>query len=69
VTVATGIEPLIRDRFLRVARKFETLSISEEAPARLEHQRDAINAMVQSGVPVCGLWTGFGALSWAISSR
>ena len=63
MTVVMGIEPLTRDQLLSVARKFETLSISDEALARLEHQRDAIDAMVLSGTPVYGLSTGFGSLA------
>ena len=63
MTVVLGMESLTREQFINVARKFETLSVSDETLARLGTQRAAIEEMVSSGVPVYGVSTGFGSLA------
>ena len=42
---------------------FETVTLSDAVVARLERQRAAIDALVESGTPVYGLSTGFGSLA------
>jgi len=63
VTVVLDLNPMTREELLRVARDFEELTLSDAILNRLEHQRAAIDAMVQSGTPVYGLSTGFGSLA------
>ena len=63
MTVSIGLDPLTRDDVVAVARRFEPVELSPEVIARLERQREAIDAMVASGTPVYGLSTGFGSLA------
>jgi histidine ammonia-lyase len=63
MAIELGIEPLTRSQLIAVAREFETLELSSEVLKRLERQRAAIDVMVESGVPVYGLSTGFGSLA------
>ena len=63
MAVEVGIEPLRRDQLVAVARQFETITLSDDVLARLERQRAAIDALVESGTPVYGLSTGFGSLA------
>ena len=63
MAVEIGVEPLTRAQLVSVARGFETVTLSDEVLARLERQRSAIDALVESGTPVYGLSTGFGSLA------
>ncbi len=63
MTVTINLEPLTRADVLAVARDGERIEIAEAVLARLTRQRGAIDAMVESGTPVYGLSTGFGALA------
>jgi histidine ammonia-lyase len=63
MAVAVGVEPLTRAQLVAVARGFETVALSDEVLTRLERQRSAIEALVESGAPVYGLSTGFGSLA------
>jgi histidine ammonia-lyase len=63
VTVVVGLEPLTRDQLVAVARHFEQLSLSPDVLERLSRQRDAIDALVNSGEAIYGLSTGFGSLA------
>jgi histidine ammonia-lyase len=63
VTIVLGVEPLSRAQLVSVARLFELITLSDEVLARLHRQREAIDALVDSGEAVYGLSTGFGALA------
>jgi len=63
MTVVINVEPMKRAELIEVARGFEAIAISDEVMARLERQRQAIDALVESGTPVYGLSTGFGSLA------
>jgi histidine ammonia-lyase len=63
MAVVVGVEPLTRAQLAAVARGFETVTVSDEVLSRLERQRSAIQALVESGTPVYGLSTGFGSLA------
>jgi histidine ammonia-lyase len=63
VAVDIGVEPLTRAQLIAVARNFETVTLSDAVLTRLERQRAAIDALVESGTPVYGLSTGFGSLA------
>jgi histidine ammonia-lyase len=63
MAVEVGVEPLRRAQLVAVARGFETVTLSDEVLSRLERQRSAIEALVESGTPVYGLSTGFGSLA------
>ncbi|HUZ41260.1 MAG TPA: histidine ammonia-lyase [Acidimicrobiales bacterium] len=63
MAVEIGVESLTRSQLVSVARNFEQVTLSDEVLARLERQRRAIDALVESGAPVYGLSTGFGSLS------
>ena len=63
MTIVVGIEPLTREQVVAVARRFEHLSLSAEVVERLTRQREAIDALVDSGEPIYGLSTGFGSLA------
>ncbi len=63
MAVEVGVEPLTRAQLVAVARGFETVTLSDEVLTRLERQRSAIEALVESGTPVYGLSTGFGSLA------
>jgi histidine ammonia-lyase len=63
MAVEVGVGPLTRAQLVSVARHFETVTLSAEVLTRLEVQRAAIDAMVESGTPVYGLSTGFGSLA------
>ena len=63
MAVEVGVEPLTRAQLVAVARGFGTVTVSDEVLSRLERQRSAIEALVESGTPVYGLSTGFGSLA------
>jgi histidine ammonia-lyase len=63
MTVVIDLAPMTRDQLLAVARNFETIEIAPAVMERLERQRGAIDALVESGTPVYGLSTGFGSLA------
>jgi histidine ammonia-lyase len=63
VTIVVGLDPLTREQLLAVARRFEQLSLSPEVLERLTRQREAIDALVDSGEAIYGLSTGFGSLA------
>ncbi len=63
MTIEIGLEPLTRGQVLAVAREFELVRLSSAVLERLERQRRAIDALVESGTPVYGLSTGFGSLA------
>ncbi len=63
MAVVIGVEALTRAQVVSVARGFETVTLSDAVLARLERQRSAIDALVESGTPVYGLSTGFGSLA------
>ncbi len=64
MAVEIGIEPMTREELvIAVARRFETVTISDDVLARLDRQRAAIDALVESGAPIYGLSTGFGSLA------
>jgi histidine ammonia-lyase len=63
MAVEIGVEALTRAQVVSVARGFETVTLSDAVLARLERQRSAIDALVESGAPVYGLSTGFGSLA------
>ena len=63
MSVEIGLRPLTGAELIRVARQYEEVTLSAEVLARLAKQREAIDAMVQSGTPVYGLSTGFGSLA------
>ncbi len=63
MAVDIGVDSLTRSQLVRVARDFEQVTLSGEVLARLERQRRAIDALVESGKPVYGLSTGFGSLA------
>ncbi len=63
MTIELGIEPLTRDELVRVARHYEPLTLSASVLERLAQQRDAIDALVDSGEAIYGLSTGFGSLA------
>jgi histidine ammonia-lyase len=63
MTIAIDLEAMTRDQLLAVARGYESVELSEVVLARLKRQRAAIDALVESGAPVYGLSTGFGALA------
>jgi len=63
MAVEVGVEPLTRAQLVAVARGFEEVTLSDEVLTRLERQRSAIEALVESGTPVYGLSTGFGSLA------
>ena len=49
MAVDIGVEPLTREQLVAVARGFETVTLSDAVVARLERQRAAIDALVESG--------------------
>lgn len=63
MAIELGLEPLTREQLLRVARDYETVTLSEGVLERLGRQRVAIDVLVESGTPVYGLSTGFGSLA------
>ena len=63
MAVEIGVESLTRSQLVSVARNFEPVTLSDAVVARLERQRSAIDALVESGTPVYGLSTGFGSLA------
>ena len=63
MTVRIGERSMTREELLRVARGAEDVVIDEDVLARLGRQREAIEVMVRSGVPVYGVSTGFGSLA------
>jgi len=63
MAVDIGVGSLTRAQLVSVARGFETITLSAAVMARLERQRAAIDALVESGRPVYGLSTGFGSLA------
>jgi histidine ammonia-lyase len=63
MAIELGLEPLTRSQLLRVAREYETLTLSDAVLERLERQRLAIDVLVERGTPVYGLSTGFGSLA------
>jgi histidine ammonia-lyase len=63
LTVIIGLGALTRGDVVAVARRFEQVELDAEVIARLERQREAIDALVASGTPVYGLSTGFGSLA------
>ncbi|MFY9782849.1 MAG: histidine ammonia-lyase [Acidimicrobiales bacterium] len=63
MTIVLGVEPLSRAQLIAIARLFEPITLSDEVLARLHRQRDAIDALTDSGEAVYGLSTGFGALA------
>ncbi len=63
MTVEIGVRPLSGAELVRVARHNEPVTLSPEVVARLATQREAIDALVESGTPVYGLSTGFGSLA------
>jgi histidine ammonia-lyase len=63
MTILLGSEPLTRSQLIEVAREFEELTIDEAVLEHLTLQRAANDHLVESGAPVYGLSTGFGALA------
>jgi histidine ammonia-lyase len=63
MAVEIGVEALTRAQLVAVARGYDSVTLSEAVVARLERQRSAIDALVESGTPVYGLSTGFGSLA------
>jgi len=63
MAVVIEVEPMRRDQVVAVARRFEPVALSPTVIERLERQRVAIDALVDSGTPVYGLSTGFGSLA------
>ena len=63
MTVAVGLGALTRAQVIAVARDGELVELSSAVLERLATQRRAIDALVESGTPVYGLSTGFGALA------
>ena len=63
MTIVLGVAPLTRAQVLAAARFYEPISLGDDVLARLERQRAAIDALVESGAPIYGLSTGFGALA------
>ena len=63
MTVRISEAAITREEVLRVARGGEDVVIDDAVLARLGVQREAIEVMVRSGVPVYGVSTGFGSLA------
>ena len=63
MTVEVGLGALTRAQVIAVARDGELVELSSAVLERLATQRRAIDALVESGTPVYGLSTGFGALA------
>jgi histidine ammonia-lyase len=63
MSIVLGLEPLTRSQLIEVAREFEELTLDEAVLEHLAQQRAAIDVLVESGTPVYGLSTGFGALA------
>ncbi len=63
MTVVVDLGPLTRSAVVSVARDGERVELSRAVLDRLATQRQAIDALVESGTPVYGLSTGFGALA------
>ena len=63
MSIQLGESGLTREQLLRVARGGERVEIDHSVVERLTAQRAAIEEMVQSGVPVYGVSTGFGSLA------
>ena len=63
MTVTLNIGPLGRAELIAVARGFEPIALGADVLERLNRQRAAIDALVESGTPVYGLSTGFGSLA------
>ena len=63
MTVEIGLGPLTRAEVVAVAREGAPVAISDAVLERLTGQRAAIDVLVDSGTPVYGLSTGFGALA------
>lgn len=63
MSIRVGPQGLTRAQLLAVARRGEAIVIGDEIVQRLATQRAAIEEMVQSGVPVYGVSTGFGSLA------
>ncbi len=66
--VVVGLAPMTREELIAVARGHAEVAIAPEVLERLEERRRAIDALVESGRPVYGLSTGFGALATAFIS-
>jgi histidine ammonia-lyase len=69
VTIVVSNEPLTRAQLLAIARGGQRVTLSDDVLTRLERQRGAIDALVESGDPVYGLSTGFGSLASTFISR
>ncbi len=63
MTVVVGLETLRRSQVVAVARDGAPVELSGAVLERLGERRRAIDALVESGTPVYGLSTGFGALA------
>ena len=63
MTVVVSESPMSRAQLIGVARGLEDVVIDDAVLERLSRQRDAIDALVESGTPVYGLSTGFGSLA------
>ena len=63
MSVVLGDAGLTRDEVVRIVRGGEHVVIEPSVIERLGTQREAIEAMVSSGVPVYGVSTGFGSLA------
>jgi histidine ammonia-lyase len=63
VTIVVDVEPLSRQQLIAVARFLEPIALSDAVIERLHRQREAIDALVDSGEAVYGLSTGFGSLA------
>ena len=63
MSVVLGDAGLTREEVLRIVRGGEYVVIEPSVIERLRTQRQAIEAMVSSGVPVYGVSTGFGSLA------
>jgi histidine ammonia-lyase len=61
--VALGVAPLALEEVVAVARHGVAVEISDDAVAAMEASRAHVEALAQSGQPVYGVSTGFGALA------
>ncbi|NNN09615.1 MAG: histidine ammonia-lyase [Acidimicrobiaceae bacterium] len=63
MSIRLGFDGLTRAELLAVARGGQMIVLADEVVLRLTAQRAAIEEMVQSGVAVYGVSTGFGSLA------